>query len=112
MNLPFITIRTERQRSPFDTSLPAPLRFCIAGWVAEWTKALVLKTSVGETLPWVRIPPHPLRLLALHEASLAGKTLVFSILPLSCAISRDSMRQTTASFFGESDARLKCSFVT
>ena len=30
------------------------------GWVAEWSKALVLKTSVGVTLPWVRIPPHPL----------------------------------------------------
>ena len=29
------------------------------GWVAEWFKALVLKTSVGATLPWVRIPPHP-----------------------------------------------------
>ena len=32
----------------------------VSGWVAEWTKALVLKTSVGVTLPWVRIPPHPL----------------------------------------------------
>ena len=29
------------------------------GSVAEWFKALVLKTSVGETLPWVRIPPLP-----------------------------------------------------
>jgi len=27
--------------------------------VAEWFKALVLKTSVGETPPWVRIPPLP-----------------------------------------------------
>jgi hypothetical protein len=29
------------------------------GSVAEWFKALVLKTSVGGTLPWVRIPPLP-----------------------------------------------------
>jgi len=27
--------------------------------VAEWFKALVLKTSVGGTPPWVRIPPLP-----------------------------------------------------
>ena len=30
------------------------------GWVAEWFKAPVLKTGVGESPPWVRIPPHPL----------------------------------------------------
>src|SRR5689334_2886432 len=30
------------------------------GWVAEWSKAAVLKTAVGESLPGVRIPPHPL----------------------------------------------------
>jgi hypothetical protein len=27
--------------------------------VAEWFKAAVLKTAVGASLPWVRIPPHP-----------------------------------------------------
>jgi hypothetical protein len=27
--------------------------------VAEWFKAAVLKTAVGESLPWVRIPPLP-----------------------------------------------------
>ena len=27
--------------------------------MAEWFKALVLKTSVRETVPWVRIPPSP-----------------------------------------------------
>jgi hypothetical protein len=32
---------------------------CATGWVAEWFKALVLKTSVRESVPWVRIPPHP-----------------------------------------------------
>jgi hypothetical protein len=30
-----------------------------AGWVAEWSKAPVLKTGVVVRLPWVRIPPHP-----------------------------------------------------
>ena len=29
------------------------------GWVAEWTKAAVLKTAVRVTVPGVRIPPHP-----------------------------------------------------
>jgi hypothetical protein len=29
------------------------------GRVAEWFKALVLKTSDGATRPWVRIPPLP-----------------------------------------------------
>ncbi len=29
------------------------------GEVAEWSKALVLKTRVWETAPWVRIPPSP-----------------------------------------------------
>jgi hypothetical protein len=27
--------------------------------VAEWLNAPVLKTDVGESLPWVRIPPPP-----------------------------------------------------
>ena len=27
--------------------------------MAEWFKAAVLKTAVGESLPWVRIPPCP-----------------------------------------------------
>lgn len=30
-----------------------------SGQVAEWFKAAVLKTAVGESLPWVRIPPCP-----------------------------------------------------
>ena len=29
------------------------------GWVAERFKAPVLKTGVGASSPWVRIPPHP-----------------------------------------------------
>ena len=31
----------------------------IVGGVAEWLNAPVLKTDVGESLPWVRIPPPP-----------------------------------------------------
>ena len=31
----------------------------VHGRVSEWFKELVLKTSVGESLPWVRIPPLP-----------------------------------------------------
>ena len=31
-----------------------------SGWVAEWSKAAVLKTAVRVTVPGVRIPPHPL----------------------------------------------------
>lgn len=41
-------------------SLPqTPNRGRVSGKVAEWFKATVLKTVVGETLPWVRIPPFP-----------------------------------------------------
>ena len=31
----------------------------ISGQVAEWFKATVLKTVVGGSSPWVRIPPCP-----------------------------------------------------
>ena len=31
----------------------------VIGGVAEWLNAPVLKTDVGESLPWVRIPPPP-----------------------------------------------------
>ena len=31
----------------------------LTGGVAEWLNAPVLKTDVGESLPWVRIPPPP-----------------------------------------------------
>ena len=42
--------------------LPAPPsrhKIDHAGRVAEWFKAAVLKTAVGATPPWVRIPPRP-----------------------------------------------------
>jgi hypothetical protein len=35
--------------------------------VAEWFKALVLKTSVGGTPPWVRIPPLPPNTIEIIE---------------------------------------------
>lgn len=41
-----------------------------AGQVAEWFKALVLKTSVRESVPWVRIPPCPPFLISWQSASL------------------------------------------
>src|SRR6185437_858742 len=37
----------------------AALYLAAEGWVAERFKAAVLKTAVGESPPWVRIPPHP-----------------------------------------------------
>ena len=38
------------------------------GEVAEWLKALVLKTSNGATRSWVRIPPSPpLNLILLKD---------------------------------------------
>ena len=40
---------------------PAPFPLCGLpdGQVAEWFKAAVLKTAVGASSPWVRIPPCP-----------------------------------------------------
>ena len=46
---------------------------CQYGWVAERLKALVLKTSVGESLPWVRIP--------LHLPVLSGYSIVVMLQP-------------------------------
>ena len=37
---------------------------CGSGGVAEWLNAPVLKTDVGESLPWVRIPPPPPQFLS------------------------------------------------
>ena len=46
--------------------------------MAEWFKALVLKTSVGGTPPWVRIPPLPP--LALAKAfSRSGCGRIFAL---------------------------------
>jgi hypothetical protein len=42
--------------------------------VAEWSKAAVLKTAVRETVPGVRIPPHPLAAFAsFREAETPGE---------------------------------------
>ena len=41
------------------------------GRVAEWFKAAVLKTAVGESPPWVRIPPlPPMNLLKLSRTTI------------------------------------------
>jgi hypothetical protein len=48
------------------------------GSVAEWFKALVLKTSVRGTVPWVRIPPlPPLALAKVFSRSGCGQ--IFSL---------------------------------
>ena len=44
--------------NPLITSLKVNTQPSIGG-VAEWLNAPVLKTDVGESLPWVRIPPPP-----------------------------------------------------
>ena len=45
----------------------------MTGGVAEWSNALVLKTSEGSRPPWVRIPPPPpLANCELEVRSLAG----------------------------------------
>ena len=44
--------------NPLITS-QKPNNQSFVGGVAEWLNAPVLKTDVGESLPWVRIPPPP-----------------------------------------------------
>lgn len=54
--------RAARERLPGETTAQGPTRAAKPeryGSVAEWFKALVLKTSVRGTAPWVRIPPLP-----------------------------------------------------
>ena len=50
-----------RQASTVDADRGATVdrRAQAFGRVAEWFKAAVLKTAVGATPPWVRIPPLP-----------------------------------------------------
>ena len=61
--------------SPFDRLRKGALESrpsgneSLPGWVAEWTKAAVLKTAVRVTVPGVRIPPHPLKSLRLGDRS-------------------------------------------
>ena len=44
--------------NPLITSQKPNTQLSVGG-VAEWLNAPVLKTDVGESLPWVRIPPPP-----------------------------------------------------
>ena len=46
------------------------------GSVAEWFKALVLKTSDGESRPWVRIPPLPPQRSALARSVYSAASVV------------------------------------
>src|ERR1044071_5519099 len=45
--------------SPIEYRAASPHGRERLGWVAEWFKAAVLKTAVGASSPWVRIPPLP-----------------------------------------------------
>src|SRR5215470_2550683 len=45
---------------------------CRSGEVVEWFKAPVLKTGVGASPPWVRIPPSPPTNLAGFAPASAG----------------------------------------
>ena len=59
----FVTVESRFDRlakGALESNLPDTGNRCRYGWVAEWTKAAVLKTAVRVTVPGVRIPPHPL----------------------------------------------------
>ena len=45
----------------------------VSGQVAEWFKATVLKTVVGGSSPWVRIPPCPPLSLPDKSRALSGR---------------------------------------
>jgi hypothetical protein len=45
-------------------------RVPLIGGVAEWFKAPVLKTGVGASPPWVRIPPPPPRRIRLMSTDI------------------------------------------
>ena len=71
-----VNVPAVRWRSAwFDTSAGVALELAqgdaVTGWVAEWTKAAVLKTAVRETVPGVRIPPHPLCVSAASRSVLS-----------------------------------------
>ena len=53
-----------------------------SGWVAEWFKAAVLKTAVRETVPGVRIPPHP---HLFHSLAVSRNYLGLSLSPRALA---------------------------
>ena len=48
------------KRTAVDSSEEERLTFLPDGWMAEWSKAAVLKTAVRVSVPGVRIPLHPL----------------------------------------------------
>ena len=48
--------------------------------MAEWSKAAVLKTAVRETVPGVRIPPHPLLDIARYRNNSHADVIVGKVL--------------------------------
>jgi hypothetical protein len=52
-------VQADRDCLIVRTEVLRNLLILLLGWVAERFKAPVLKTGVGASSPWVRIPPHP-----------------------------------------------------
>ena len=52
--------------------------------MVEWFKALVLKTSVPATVPWVRIPPSPYleNLIMVSYATIINKNNLLVVIKL------------------------------
>ena len=80
------------------------------GWVAEWSKALVLKTSVGETLPGVRIPPHPLSFFG-KKAQLQAPSGLIPNSASATVVSGQPRLSSVASLF-ERVARTQCQLIS
>ena len=55
--------------------------------MAEWFKAAVLKTAVGVSLPWVRIPlsPPELQLSPCFQGLFCVRVILYTILSHTCA---------------------------
>ena len=69
-----------RRTDPTFQNRHEPAKATADGSVAEWFKALVLKTSVRGTVPWVRIPPlPPLALAKAFSRSSYGR--IFPLFP-------------------------------
>ena len=74
-----LTFEVRRRKRGADSGAQMRLRSA-AGGVAEWSIALVLKTSERASVPWVRIPPPPpfsLELYSLVRMAIAAKPLHF-----------------------------------
>ena len=55
------------------------LRHLLFGWVAEWSKAAVLKTAVPVRVPGVRIPPHPFEVYFFRKKRQVASDRLFGL---------------------------------